>query len=30
MNDNVINVLRERTWKGNERKDSKKFCKDMV
>jgi len=30
MNDNTINVLRERTWNSNERKDSKKFCKDMV
>jgi hypothetical protein len=30
MNDTIINVLRERTWKGNERKYSKKFGKDMV
>jgi len=25
-----INVLRERTWKGNEHKYSKKFGKDMT
>jgi len=30
MNDDAINVLRERTWKSNERKHIKKFLKDMV
>jgi len=30
MNDNAINVLRERTWKSNERKYIKKFLKGMV
>jgi len=30
MNDDAINVLRERMWKGNERKYINKFVKDMV